>query len=78
MKALIAVTRAFLYGVRDGWDEPYHLSTSRNMDHLLELGGDDRVYNTQDRGINVGQLVRAGRNSEAWQLNYWPVSFFRK
>jgi hypothetical protein len=74
MKRTIALIRAFLYGVRDGWHQPTYLSTSRNVEHL---GYDDDVYNTQDMGINVGQLLRAGTKSEAWQLGYWPTSKFR-
>jgi hypothetical protein len=73
MKALIAKLRAFLLGINDGWHQPHHLSTSRNVEHLANQGGTDDVYNTQDMGINIGQLLRAGTKSEAWRLNYWPL-----
>jgi len=62
--------RAFILGVRDGWNQPHDLSTSYNVDHLHRDG--NNVYEWQDRGINIGQIIRAGRQSQAWALRYWP------
>lgn len=70
MKALL---KAFAYGVNDGWHQPTYLSTSWNLDHLPGTGDD--LYNWQDRGINVGQFIRAGFKSEAWKLGYWPFGW---
>jgi hypothetical protein len=69
----LATIRAFFYGIPDGWNQPYYLNTSRNVDHLFS--GSDDVYGALDAGINVGQLLRAGSNSQAWQEGYWPVSW---
>lgn len=49
--------RAFAYGVRDGWRQPYEVSISYNVEHLDD--GRGLVYNDQDRGINIGQRLRA-------------------
>lgn len=71
---MIRRTRAFLYGFRDGWRQPFEVSVSRNVEHLDngDLSG-VTVYDWQDRGINVGQLARAGRKSETWTKRMWPV-----
>lgn len=60
---------AWVLGIRDGWAQPLDLSTSRNTDHL------GCVQESQDRGINLGQMLRAGRRSQAWREGYrkvWP------
>jgi hypothetical protein len=59
--------RAWTLGIRDGWNQPIVLSTSTNVDHL----GD--VQESLDRGINLGQLLRAGHRSQAARLGYWDV-----
>lgn len=70
---------AWLLGVRDGWRQPYDLSSSTNVDHLDAEGatfhyvcGVD-VYYALDCGINLGQILRAGRRSEAWVNGYRQV-----
>jgi len=60
MKNLIA----YMYGVRDGFHQPYDLGMSFNVDHLST--GKNNPYGAQDRGINLGQFLRAGRHSEAY------------
>ena len=66
-------------GLKDGWREPYDLSTSTNIDHLdLE---DERFLDyieLLDKAINVGQLLRAGRNSQPWREGWWPVENITK
>lgn len=78
MRRALAAVAAFAYGIRDGWRQPHHLSTSRNMDALAEFGRTDEVYNWQDGGINIGQLARAGRKSQAYAERYWPLNIFTK
>lgn len=58
--------RAFLYGVADGFRQPYEASVTRNVWHLIDAGGsEDDIFGAQDRGVSVGQFFRAGRDSEA-------------
>lgn len=64
--------RAFMLGIRDGWSQPVGLSSSYNVDHLDD--GKAAVHEWLDRGINIGQILRAGRKSEAWQERYWPFT----
>lgn len=78
MRRALAAVAAVIYGIRDGWRQADYLHTSRNVEHLSEFGRTDEVYNWQDGGINIGQLLRAGRKSQAWRENYWPVSIIRK
>lgn len=68
--------KAFLYGVKDGWRQPYDLGCSRNVDHLYVEG--HNVYNWLDAGINTGQFLRAGTGSEAYRLRYWPFRITTK
>ena len=50
--------KAFLYGLRDGWEQPLYLSSSLNMDFL---GGDEdyMVQEWFDRGTVWGQRIRS-------------------
>lgn len=68
----IALIKAYLIGVRDGWGSPHSLGMSTNIDHLL----DDywKVLGVLDSGINLGQFLRAGFKSEAWEEGY-PILF---
>ena len=76
------LVRAFLYGVRDGWQQPKYLNSSRNVDHLIPEGesgyGKRGVYEWLDKGINIGQLIRAGWKSEAWEQKFWPFKWMEK
>jgi len=54
--------RAWLLGVRDGWAQPFELSTSFNVDHLET--GDGQVCESLDRGINAGQWLRSPFNHQ--------------
>jgi len=75
----IAKTRAFAYGLRDGWEQPYDVGSSQNLDHLYETypgAAEDDLLDVQDKGINVGQFLRAGRKAESFENRYWP--FVRK
>ncbi|MBO0676818.1 hypothetical protein JRC04_05015 [Mycolicibacterium sp. S2-37] len=65
MRRIINNAKAFLLGFRDGWEQPEYLSTSRNVDHLYVEGGDP--WDWQDRGINVGQRVRAPRRYQRFE-----------
>ena len=64
-------------GFSDGWSQPYDLSTSWNVSHIETLS-EDTAQELLDRGINLGQLARAGIKSEAWKEGYWPVKTLRK
>lgn len=59
----------YLLGVRDGWQQPHSLAWSTNVDHL-----GDAAVETLDRGINLGQFLRAGVNSESFRRGY-PILF---
>lgn len=65
--------KAFGYGLQDGWQQPYELSSNRNTDHL----GGWQIREVGDRGINVGQLVRAGVRSQVWRERMWPVAWVK-
>ena len=63
--------KAWLYGIADGWNQPYGMSTSRNVDHLDD--GYGTAAEAHDRGANLGQLIRAGHRSEAFENRYFRV-----
>lgn len=58
----VSTLRAFAYGVLDGWKQPHEVSSSRNVEHLDN--GSGTVYDDQDRGINLGQMLRSPINYE--------------
>jgi len=65
-------------GFRDGWEQPRELTASANLEALLGDDLDeDRHYELQNRAINLGQLLRAGRGSEPWREGWWPVKRLR-
>lgn len=49
--------KAWLLGIRDGWEQPRELSTSLNVEHLDD--GEGWVYDSHDAGINLGQWIRS-------------------
>lgn len=50
--------RPFLLGVRDGWQQPFELSSGMTWD-------DDQGANEfYDCGVNVGQFIRSPRNHQ--------------
>lgn len=55
--------KAFVLGVRDGWRQPYEVNSSRNVDHLHH-DDNGNVFDNQDRGINLGQVLRSPFNHE--------------
>lgn len=63
--------RVFLLGLKDGWMQPHELNTSTNVDHLstTPLSGGE-LQNCLDWGVNWGQLLRAGKASQALQEGY--------
>ena len=65
--------RAWALGIRDGWQQPLDLSTSANVEHLFGRKGEDGALEAQDRGINLGQLLRAGRKSQAAREHWFRV-----
>lgn len=71
MRNLISHAHALILGIRDGWHQPTDLCWSTNVDHLETDKGD--VHDTLDKGINLGQLLRAGTSSQTWEEGYWPV-----
>jgi hypothetical protein len=62
---------AWTLGIRDGWREPTDLSTSFNVDQLDD--GYGSAHEAHDRGINLGQLLRAGRQSQAHREGWHHV-----
>lgn len=56
--------RAYVLGIRDGWNQPFEVSTSYNVDHLYRAGDKKDVHNTHDAGINLGQWLRSPFNHE--------------
>jgi hypothetical protein len=65
------LVKALLVGFRDGWAQPYELGSSTNIDHWSVDWTD--VHEWLDRGINLGQLARAGRQSETYRERLWPM-----
>lgn len=62
---------ALALGFGDGWRQPYDLSTSTNVDHLIAPDAtEDTVTEWLDRGINLGQVARAGMRSQAYVERY--------
>lgn len=58
--------RAWLLGVRDGWQQPHDLGWSTNVDHLFgptDQWGED-PHESLDAGINLGQWLRAPLNHQ--------------
>lgn len=63
---MFGIISTIISGLRDGWNEPYDLSTSTSVPpHRQEL---------LDSAISVGQLLRGGRGSQPWREGLWPVS----
>lgn len=50
---------AWRLGFRDGWQQPYDLGVSTNVDHLADDNDSDPIYESLDRGINAGQWLRS-------------------
>lgn len=78
--------RAFWVGLRDGWRQPYELSTSSNMSHLVNqavyvYGSDEWVeqawilMEAVDKGASIGQFLRAGTQAESWREGFWPFKW---
>ena len=75
--------RAFWAGLKDGWRQPYELSTSSNMLYLVNqvFGSDEWVeqawilLEAVDKGASIGQFLRAGTKSESWREGYWPFEW---
>lgn len=70
---------AFYWGFRDGWEQPYELVSSANIEHLTNDRYDlMRVQEWLDHGINVGQSLRAGSKSQADRERYVPFGLRRR
>ena len=76
--------RAFWAGLKDGWRQPYELSTSSNMLYLVNqvvFGSDEWVeqawilLEAMDKGASIGQFLRAGTKAESWREGYWPFEW---
>ena len=52
-------------GLRDGWTQPYDLGISHSVP--------EEHQELLDKAINLGQLARAGRNSETYKERFWPL-----
>ena len=77
IQRLRTVLHVLRMGFIDGWAQPHSLISSWNVSHIETLS-EDTALTVLDRGINLGQLARAGTKSEAWQEGYWPVKTLRK
>ena len=62
---MLKAIKVVLAGLRDGWAQPFDLSTSTSVP--------DEHQELLDRAINVGQLARAGRRSQTYQEKFWPL-----
>lgn len=71
------VLQVLRMGFSDGWSQPYSLNYSWTVSHIETLS-ENTAQELLDRGINLGQLARAGIKSEAWREGYWPVKTLRK
>lgn len=68
-----ALAHAFAIGVRDGWEQPLELRSSRNVEFLMgATSPESDVMDVQDKGINIGQALRAGRHAQSWRERWWP------
>lgn len=65
MKRRYHMVVAYLLGVRDGWRQPFELSTSTNVDHL-----EGAPIGAFDQGVNLGQYLRAGSASQTAREGY--------
>lgn len=54
---------AWWHGIMDGWNQPYELSTSWNVEHLTPVW-DGMVQESLDCGINLGQWLRSPLHHE--------------
>lgn len=57
---------AWMLGIRDGWSQPYDLSTSTNTEHLWTV--DDSPQDSLDAGINLGQWLRSPLNHQQQEV----------
>jgi hypothetical protein len=62
LRDALNMQRAYLLGIRDGWQQPRALGTSANVDHLDD--GYGNAYEACDRGINLGQWLRSPFNHQ--------------
>lgn len=66
---------AYYWGFRDGWEQPYELAWSKNIEHLTSDRHDlMAVQEALDRGINMGQSLRGGRRSQADREGFVPFA----
>jgi hypothetical protein len=57
MAQIRSLIRAFLLGFGDGWQQPYELSSTWNVEHLP--GDYSRNQETLDCGATWGQRIRS-------------------
>lgn len=57
--------QAYLLGVLDGFAQPYFLTSSYNVDEFYDEDDKLDIQEIQDRGISLGQFLRAGYKSQA-------------
>jgi hypothetical protein len=75
-KMIVKIVEVVIPGIKDGWREPYDLSTSTNIDHIRDLVDDEEFLDCielLDMSINIGQLLRAGGNSQPFVNSWWPT-----
>lgn len=53
--------RAWALGVRDGWEQPFSLDSTTNIEHLADLSNPDYflLMDSLDGGCNAGQWLRS-------------------
>lgn len=77
IQRLRTVLHVLRMGFTDGWAQPHSLNFSWNVSRIETLS-ENTAQELLDRGINLGQLARAGLKSETWQEGYWPVKSVRR
>lgn len=69
----------FWIGFRDGWAQPWDLVWSRNIEHLTTEDYPLPVaMETLDHGINLGQSLRGGHQSQADREGFVPWGLRRR
>jgi hypothetical protein len=72
---LVNTVDVYITGIQEGWNQPYDLSTTRNVEHVPTFGD---AVSILDYGCNLGQYLRAGTASQAAEEHYPIIPKFWK